>query len=43
MVSTVAEAKVITEILQIFGDAASLRTNLTKCSITPIYALDDNL
>jgi hypothetical protein len=42
---TVQEAIAVKEILTIFGDASGLRTNLNKCSITPIFggqeALDD--
>jgi hypothetical protein len=37
------EARAIREILRIFGEASGLRTNLAKCSITPIYAPEDNL
>jgi hypothetical protein len=42
---TVQEAIAVKEILTIFGGASGLRTNLNKCSITPIFgaqeALDD--
>lgn len=42
---TTQEALAVKEILCIIGDATGLRTNLSKCSITPIYggeeALDD--
>ena len=31
------QARAIKEILELFGEAAILRTNLAKCSITPIY------
>lgn len=30
-------------ILELFGSASGLRTNLEKCSITPIFGYDDNL
>ena len=36
------EANVIKTILHIFGDASGLRTNLGKCSITPIHVPEDN-
>jgi hypothetical protein len=36
------EANAIKTILQIFSDASGLRTNLGKCSITPIHVLEDN-
>jgi hypothetical protein len=32
---TVLEARVIACIMTIFGDATGLKTNLSKCSITP--------
>lgn len=31
------------EILRIFGDATGLKTNLAKCSITPIFGGEDAL
>jgi hypothetical protein len=34
---TIQEATAVKQILSIFGEASGLRTNLTKCSITPIY------
>lgn len=37
------EANAIKRILQIFGDASGLRTNLAKCSITEIYGASDQL
>lgn len=39
------EARAVKQILTIFGEASRLKTNLDKCSITPVYggeeALDD--
>jgi hypothetical protein len=32
---------VVKEILAIFGKATGLRTNLAKCSITPIFSGED--
>jgi hypothetical protein len=40
---TVQEARAVKQILAIFGDASGLRTNLAKCSITPIYGGEDSL
>jgi hypothetical protein len=37
------EAWAVKELLRIFGEASGLHTNLTKCSITPIYGSDDSL
>lgn len=37
------EANAIKRILQIFGDASGLRTNLSKCSITEVYGAGDEL
>lgn len=37
------EATVVKEILHIFGEASGLQTNLTKCSVTPIYGGEDAL
>lgn len=37
------EANAIKRILQIFGDASGLRTNLAKCSITEIFGASDQL
>jgi len=34
---SVHEARAVKHILQIFGDASGLRTNLSKCSVTPIF------
>jgi hypothetical protein len=34
----VVEAAAVKEILRMFGDISGLRTNLAKCSITPIFA-----
>lgn len=42
---TVQEATTVKDILEVFGNVSGLRTNLAKCSITPIFggeeALDD--
>jgi hypothetical protein len=38
---TTQEATVVKEILAIFGKATGLRTNLAKCSITPIFSGED--
>jgi hypothetical protein len=38
---TVGEAQALATILSIFGDATGLRTNLAKCSITPIYGAEE--
>jgi hypothetical protein len=40
---TVLEARVIARIMTIFGDASDLKTNLSKCSITPIHGADELL
>lgn len=40
---TVQEATAVKQLLTIFGNASSLRTNLAKCSITPIYGGGDTL
>ena len=40
---TQQEARAINRLLEIFGDASGLRTNLAKCSITPIFADDTAL
>jgi hypothetical protein len=37
------EGTPVKEILCIFGEATGLKTNLTKCSITPIFGEEDNL
>jgi len=37
------DARAIKEILRIFGEASGLRTNLAKCSITPIHVPDNSL
>jgi len=39
----VQEARVVKQILHIFGEASGLETNLAKCSITPIYGGEDSL
>jgi hypothetical protein len=38
---TISEAQVIAAVLSIFGNASGLKTNLAKCSITPIYGADE--
>ena len=38
---TAGEARAVDQILRIFGDASGLRTNLDKCSITPIFASEE--
>lgn len=40
---TVQEAMAVKEILSIFATASGLQTNLTKCSITPIYGGEGTL
>jgi hypothetical protein len=40
---TVREAQTISRILAIFGSASGLHTNIAKCSITPIYGVDETL
>lgn len=40
---SVQEASAVKEILRIFGDATGLKTNLAKCSITPIFGGEDAL
>jgi len=40
---TAQEAIAVKEILIIFGQVSGLKTNLAKCSITPIYGGDDSL
>jgi hypothetical protein len=39
----VQEARVVKEILNIFGQASGLHTNLAKCSITAIYGGEEML
>jgi hypothetical protein len=34
---SVQEARAVKEILRLFGEASGLKTNLAKCSITPVY------
>lgn len=41
--SEAREAMAVKEVLRIFGEASGLKTNLSKCSITTIYADKDNL
>lgn len=38
-----AEGAAVKEVLRIFGEASGLRTNLSKCSITPIFGADQAL
>jgi hypothetical protein len=38
---TISEAQVIAAVLSIFGNASGLKTNLAKCSITPVYGADE--
>jgi hypothetical protein len=40
---TTQEATAVKEILNTFGAASWLHTNLAKCSITPIYGCEDAL
>lgn len=40
---TVQEARAVKEILNIFGQASPLHTNLAKCSITAIYGGEETL
>ena len=40
---SVQEASAVKEILRISGDATGLKTNLAKCSITPIFGGEDAL
>ena len=40
---TVQEARAVKRILTIFGEVSGLKTNLSKCSITPIYGVEDNI
>jgi hypothetical protein len=37
------EATAVKEILRILGEASGLTTNLTKCSIMPIFGEEDSL
>ena len=39
----VQEASAVKQILHIFGEASGLKTNLAKCSITPIYGGEDSM
>ncbi|XP_072146649.1 uncharacterized protein [Setaria viridis] len=39
----VGEARAISRILELFGDASGLRPNLDKCSITPIFGCEGKL
>lgn len=38
---TVQEARAVKEILRVFGEASGLKTNLSKCSITPVFGGDE--
>jgi hypothetical protein len=40
---SVQEATVVKEILRVFGEASGLKTNLSKCSITPIFSGEEAL
>lgn len=40
---TIQEATAVKEILNIFGAALGLQTNLAKCSITPIYGGEETI
>lgn len=40
---TISEAQAIARILDIFGNSSGLRTNIAKCSITPIFCADEVL
>jgi hypothetical protein len=40
---SVQEARVVKEILRVFGEASGLKTNLAKCSVTPIFGEEDVL
>lgn len=40
---TIPEAQAIARVLNIFGNSTGLRTNISKCSITPIYGADQML
>lgn len=40
---TAQEARAVKEILTIFGDTTGIRTNLSKCSITPIFGGEEAL
>jgi hypothetical protein len=40
---SVPEAQAVTHILDIFANASGLRTNISKCLITPIYGTKDVL
>jgi hypothetical protein len=40
---TVQEATAVKEILNLFGVVLDLKTNLAKCSITPIFGAEDSL
>jgi len=40
---TMQEARAVKEILNVFGAVSGLRTNLAKCSITPIYGAEESM
>jgi hypothetical protein len=40
---SVQEATTVKEILRVFGEASGLKTNLSKCSITPIFSGEEAL
>jgi hypothetical protein len=37
------EARAVKEIQNVFGAVSGLRTNLAKCSITPIYGAEESM
>jgi hypothetical protein len=40
---TAQEARAVKEILRLFGEATGLKTNLAKCSITPIFGGEESM
>jgi hypothetical protein len=40
---SVQEARAVKEILRVLGEASSLKTNLAKCTVTPIFGGEDVL
>jgi hypothetical protein len=40
---TTQEARAVKEILRIFWEASGLKTNLAKCSVTPIFGAEDSI
>jgi hypothetical protein len=41
--TTMQEARAVKEILNVFEAVSGLRTNLAKCSITPIYGAEESM